>query len=242
MRLSGLPNVQRRRPGLAWLLWLANGLFGGVLAFSLTSTAVWLWRNTAAGITPVVFALGLLLSAQIAIAWWGIARTRRIRRLVALGRMALLKRDTEGARAALTALISFPEYKAAPESVLYGLAVADVMDGQEDRAIELLRACGAHVAALELRAVLYLRRGLPERARRITSILVERRPGDPLIWVLAAAAEQAAGNRADSEALIEQAAEKFSGVPAVDRAALTSASGGDLLEVALVAMPELARN
>jgi len=187
----------------------ANGVLAGVLAFALTTNAVAISRASGQGLTGAVLPLALLLLIEVTLAAWLFMRRSRMRRLVASSRRALANGDPETARHDLLAMLEFIEYKADPGPVYYGLGLADVLDGELERAIELLRFAGRHRGAMELRVMLCLATGRAGQARRLMPVLRQLAPNEPTIELLTAAVAQESGHRQEAQAVLEAAAQKW---------------------------------
>lgn len=231
MRTSGLPTVPRPRPWLALLIHGLNGTLAGVLAFALTSNAVALYHHKAGGITPLVASLALLLALEIALAGWLLMRARRIRQLVTGSRLSLRLGQAEDARRQLRELLGFLEYRANPSAVLYGLAVADAMEGDRESAIALLRQAGGTAAALELRIALCLRVGRTREAERLLPMLVGQRGNDPEVAALAAAVAQEAGRWETAKMLVDAGLARWPNSVTLKKAADALDRGESVLDV-----------
>jgi hypothetical protein len=216
---------------LGLLLHSLNGVLAGVLAFALTANAVAISRASGHGMTMAMLPLGFLLVVEFTLAGWLFMRRSRMRRLVTSSRRALAEGDSESARQDLLAMLEFLEYRADPGPVYYGLGLADVLDGELERALELLRIAGRHRGAMELRVMLCIATGRSSQARRLMPVLRTLAPRDPGIEVLAAAVAQESGSLGEARALLNAAAQKWDKSPVWNSALAKLDAGAPLLDL-----------
>lgn len=231
MRLHGLPTVPRQRPLLGLLMHALNGVLAGVLAFALAANAIAISRATGHGLTLAILPLGFLLVIELTLAAWLYMRRTRMRRLVASSRKALAEGDSESARHDYLQLLEFFEYRADPGPVYYGLGLADVLDGELERALDLLRIAGRHRGAMELRVMLCIATGRAGQARRLLPVLRILAPRDPGIELLAAAVAQESGHITEAREILSSAAQKWAKSPIWQSANQRLDSGQPILDL-----------
>jgi tetratricopeptide (TPR) repeat protein len=198
-------------PGwLPAVLHLAHGLIAGGVGYMLTYSAVVWWvaepgsPRSLMAITAAV-ALGVFEIAFFYFLW---SRRQRMRRLWRDAADYLRKDDFESARACLLELLSFPEYRLAPQPVLFALGAAAEGMGNDREALVLYRRCGDFVPALRAMGLLQLERGFNESAAESLRKLVIKRKDDTFDTVLLSIALFRAGHRGAVRKVLQRALEE----------------------------------
>jgi predicted Zn-dependent protease len=145
---------------------------------------------------------------EIAFVAYLVLRRRKMRRLWAEASELLKAEQWESARYTLSELLRYPEYKLAPQPVLFALGACAEGAGDEREAMVLYRRCGEFPAALRAMGILQLQRGLNDSAADALRKLVARRPEDTFSVVLLALALFRAGSRDAAERVLKRALER----------------------------------
>jgi len=184
---------------------LVQGVFVASLGASFTYSGIYLLREgTLAHLgTALLLGVALLMALELGIALYIILRKKRIIDLTQTARRAINTGQTDIARHALIQLLNFIEYRLNAARIYYGLAVADVLDGDTDRALVLLKKAGHLPAAIELRVLLLLSQGLAEKGARLMTAAIASSPRNQRYWVTLAACQQAMGETRTAIKLLE---------------------------------------
>ncbi|MCB9935571.1 MAG: hypothetical protein H6840_07740, partial [Planctomycetes bacterium] len=167
-------------------LHLAHGLIAGGVGYMLGYAAVIYMHSepgsVRAGIAVVAaFALAIF---ELAFFAYLIVRRRRMRRMWAEAAKLIKAEKWDAARLTLLELLRYPEYRLAPQPVLFALGSCAEGMGDERGAMVLYRRCGEFPAALRAMGLLQLERGLNDSAAEALRKLVARRPEDTFSVVL----------------------------------------------------------
>jgi|GEM_PF-3549219 len=235
MDLQGLPRPTRRPSPALIALQFVHAMLVGVVCWGLAMTGAFIVAGGGSMIESagVIAMLVLVLGAEFGLAAWLILRRRKVNRLIHSARLHLMARDSESARQALLQLFQYFEYRMNPAQVLFGLGVADVIEGETERALVLLRRAGNYPAAMQLRALISLSQGMITNASRLMSAVIALRPMRIESWVMLAACEQAAGRSEGAEHLLVAARQRWPRSFQIARA-LDDLRAGDSLAQALL--------
>jgi predicted Zn-dependent protease len=151
------------------------------------------------------FALGTFEAAFLV---YLVLRRRRMRRLWAEATELLKADEYAAARFTLSELLKYPEYKLAPQPVLFALGSCAEAAGEEREAMVLYRRCGDFAPALRAMGMLQLARGLHESAADALRKLVAKRPEDTFSIVLLALALFRGGNQSAAAKVLQRGLER----------------------------------
>lgn len=235
MDLQGLPRPSRRTSPALLALQFVHALLVSVVCWGLAMTGAFFVAGGGSLIqgAGVIALLVLVLGAEVGLAVHLISRRRKINALIQSARRALAEQRPNDARHSLAGLFRYVEYRANPAQVLFGLGVADLLDGEIDRAQLLLRRAGNYPAALELRAIIMLNQGMISHASKLMATVVAMRPQRMESWVTLAACEQAAGREDGALQLLEAAIKKWPSSFQIRRALDGLKRGDSLMESVL---------
>lgn len=201
--------LQPRPP--SWLpsaLHLAHGLIAGGAGYLLGYAAV-LYNAAEPGSPQAMMYLGfagLLALFEAGFLVYLFARRRRLRNLWRNAAELTRSEQYEAAQGPLTELLTFSEYRLAPQPVLFGLGACAEGLGDERGALVLYRRCGDFEPAVRAIGMLQLERGFNEGAAEALRKLVARRPDDVLSTVLLALALVRGGHLDAARRVLERAA------------------------------------
>lgn len=197
----------------SWLpmsLHLAHGLVAGGVGYMLGYAAVIYMHaepGSARASIAVVAAFALAVF-EVAFFVYLVLRRRRMKRLWAEAAVLIKAEKWDAARLTLLELLRYPEYRLAPQPVLFALGSCAEARGDEREAMVLYRRCGEFPAALRAMGLLQLERGLNDSAAEALRKLVARRPEDTFSVVLLAMALFRGGNQGAAQKVLERALEK----------------------------------
>lgn len=144
---------------------------------------------------------------EVAFIVYLVMRRRKMRRLWAEASELIKRESWQAAQFTLKQLLGYPEYKLAPQPVLFALGACAEGAGEEREAMVLYRRCGDFPAALRAIGLLQLHRGLNDSAAEALRKLVARRPGDTFSVVLLAMALFRAGSHDAATRVLKRALE-----------------------------------
>lgn len=202
--------LQPRPPTwLPSLLHLAHGLVAFGAGYLLAQSAV-LYNAAAPGSTEA----NVYLAASIGLAVFEIgylvyffARRRKLRNLWREAAQLVRADQFEAAKLPLAEILTYGEYRLAPQPVLFALGACEEGLGRDREALILYRRCGDFEAAQRAIGMLQLERGFNEAAAEALRKLVARRADDVISVVLLALALVRGGHRDAAARAIKRALE-----------------------------------
>jgi tetratricopeptide (TPR) repeat protein len=190
--------LQPRPPTwLPSLLHLAHGLVAFGAGYLLAHSAV-LYNAASPGSLEANVYLGAAVALalfEIGYLAYFIARRRRLRNLWREASRLVRADQFEAAKLPLTELLTYSEYRLAPQPALFALGACEEGLGRQREALVLYRRCGDFEPALRAIGMLQLERGFHEGAADALRKLVARRPDDLISVVLLALALVRGGHR-----------------------------------------------
>jgi tetratricopeptide (TPR) repeat protein len=154
-----------------------------------------------------ITAVAMLAAFEVAFFYFLWARRKRMKRLWREAAELLRQDQFEAARDRLLELLNFPEYRLAPQPVLFALGAAAEGMGDEREAMVLYRRCGDFVPALRAIGLLQLERGFNESAAEALRKLVVKRRDDTFDCVLLSIALFRAGHHGAVRKVLQRALE-----------------------------------
>lgn len=198
-------------PGwLPALLHLSHGLIAGGVGYMLAYSAV-IYTAAAPGSVGSLIAIlccGALAVFEITFFAYLILRRRRMKRLWREAGALTKAGSYQAAEIPLLELLTYAEYRLAPQPVLFALGAA--AEGRElhREATVLYRRCGDFAPALRALGMLQLERGMNEGAALTLRKLLAKQPGDTFSTVLLALAQFRAGQREAAASTLRHALDR----------------------------------
>lgn len=202
--------LQPRPPTwLPSLLHFAHGLVAFGAGYLLAQSAV-LYNAAAPGSLEanvyLAAAVGLALFEAGFLVYF-VARRRRLRNLWREAAQLVRAEKFESAKLPLAELLTYSEYRMAPQPALFALGACEEGLGRDREALILYRRCGDFEAAQRAIGMLQLERGFHEAAAEALRRVVARRPEDLVSVVLLALALVRGGHREAAARALKRALE-----------------------------------